>query len=135
MIREIDAAKSTIRVAAYSFTNVGIGEALLSAHKRGVDVQIVVDSENLGNPHSLLVPLARAGLLCYLDKKHSIFHNKYLLIDGDTVITGSANFSKGADESNAENSIILKYNPDLYKKYVINWKLHKEHSIPYIPTE
>ena len=56
--------------------------------------------------------------------------NKIIIIDQETVITGSFNFTKAAEEKNAENLLILK-NKDLARFYVGNWEKHKEHSEPY----
>jgi len=134
IIREIDNARLNIRIQAYSFTSKPIGEALLAANHRGVVVEALLDGENLGNPHSLLVPLARAGVKCYLDRSHAIAHNKIMVIDDDTVITGSFNFTKAAQEKNSENSLIIK-DQIIRDKYLSNWKLHRAHSIAYIPTE
>jgi phosphatidylserine/phosphatidylglycerophosphate/cardiolipin synthase-like enzyme len=50
-----------------------------------------------------------------------------MIIDKETVITGSFNFTKAAEEKNAENLLIIK-NEDLAKVYIENWYKHKEHS-------
>jgi phosphatidylserine/phosphatidylglycerophosphate/cardiolipin synthase-like enzyme len=55
-----------------------------------------------------------------------------MTIDGQTVITGSFNFTKAAEEKNAENLVIIK-SPELAKLYIANWNHHKEHSEPYAP--
>lgn len=126
-VNEINKAESTILLQAYSFTDPKIGAALIAAHKRGVKVIGILDKENLGNPHSLLYPLHQAGILFFLDSKHSIAHNKTIIIDSETVISGSANLTKAADESNAENSIIIK-DRSIATQYTVNWNLHKSHS-------
>ena len=56
--------------------------------------------------------------------------NKIIIIDQETVITGSFNFTKAAEEKSSENLLILK-NKDLARFYVGNWEKHKEHSVPY----
>ena len=41
-------------------------------------------------------------------------HNKVVFIDGETVITGSFNFTKAAEENNAENLLVIRdTNPEL----------------------
>lgn len=70
------------------------------------------------------------GVKTYIDFAHSIAHNKVIIIDGETVITGSFNFTKAAEEHNAENLLILK-NKDLAKQYVDNFSQHKRHSDVY----
>jgi phosphatidylserine/phosphatidylglycerophosphate/cardiolipin synthase-like enzyme len=53
-----------------------------------------------------------------------------MIIDTETVITGSFNFTKAAEEKNAENLLILK-NKELAKPYIDNWNGHKSHSEEY----
>ena len=56
--------------------------------------------------------------------------NKDIIIDGETVITGSFNFTKQAEEKNAENLLVIR-DKALAEKYVENWKAHAEHSESY----
>ncbi len=53
-----------------------------------------------------------------------------MVIDGRIVITGSFNFTKAAEESNAENLLVIQ-DADLAAKYAKNWQEHLEHSVPY----
>ena len=53
-----------------------------------------------------------------------------MIIDRETVITGSFNFTKAAEEKNAENLLIIK-SKELANLYIDNWMKHKEHSEPY----
>jgi phosphatidylserine/phosphatidylglycerophosphate/cardiolipin synthase-like enzyme len=132
IVKEIDQAKSSINIQAYSFTSEQIGAALLAAHTRGVKVNGILDRENLGNPHSLLRPLSAAGLDFYLDGIHAIAHNKVMIIDDAVVITGSYNFTRAAQEKNAENSLIIK-DKSIASQYSTNWLFHKDHSHHYTP--
>jgi len=63
----------------------------------------------------------------FIDSKHAIAHNKIMIIDKATVITGSFNFTKSAEERNAENLLVIK-SKDLAKLYLDNWGEHREHS-------
>lgn len=54
-----------------------------------------------------------------------------MVIDSSTVITGSFNFTKSAEEDNAENLLII-HSPELAAKYIENWKKHAEHSEEYM---
>ena len=69
----------------------------------------------------------------YIDDQHAIAHNKVMIIDGGTVITGSFNFSKAAEQSNAENLLILRGNPPLAALYAQNFRFHLGHATPYQP--
>ena len=65
-----------------------------------------------------------------IDAKHTIAHNKVMVIDGAVVITGSFNFTKAAEEKNAENLLVIR-DRELAGKYVENWKDHAGHSEGY----
>jgi phosphatidylserine/phosphatidylglycerophosphate/cardiolipin synthase-like enzyme len=78
--------------------------------------------------------LANSGIPTYIDSKHAIAHNKIMVIDKETVITGSFNFTKAAEEKNAENLLILK-NKEMASQYLMNWSKHKNHSDSYSGRE
>lgn len=65
-----------------------------------------------------------------IDAAHAIAHNKVMIIDGETVITGSFNFTKAAEEKNAENLLVI-HDRALATKYMENWKEHAGHSAVY----
>ena len=46
-----------------------------------------------------------------------------MVIDGETIITGSFNFTKKAEENNAENLLVIR-SPELATKYTANWNTH-----------
>ena len=126
IVREIGKAKSEILVQAYSFTSKPIAEALIKAKKAGVHVEVILDKSNRTARYSAGDFTAHMGIPTYIDAEHAIAHNKIMVIDRETVITGSFNFTKAAEENNAENLLIVK-SKDLAKTYVDNWNRHKKH--------
>ena len=130
IINEISNAKAEILVQAYSFTSTPIAKALVDAHKRGVQVEAILDKSQRKETYTEATFLANMKVPTYIDDKHAIAHNKIMLIDKETVITGSFNFSKAAEEKNAENLLIIK-SKELAGIYIDNWMKHKEHSEPY----
>jgi phospholipase D len=114
-------AQRTIYVQAYSFTHAGIAKALVQAQRRGVAVSVILDKSNLEDRYSKLSFLLRAGIKVYIDPITGIAHNKVMILDETTVITGSFNFSKAADARNAENVLIL-HQPLLAAQYLRNWQ-------------
>ena len=91
IVRELDKAQSTVLVQAYSFTSYKIAKGLLDAHKRGVKVEIILDKSQKGDQYSSADFLANSGMSVKIDSQHTIAHNKAMVIDGETVITGSFN--------------------------------------------
>ncbi len=56
-----------------------------------------------------------------------------MVIDGQTVVTGSFNFTKAAEENNAENLLVI-HDLALAGRYAANWQVHRAHSEPYART-
>jgi phosphatidylserine/phosphatidylglycerophosphate/cardiolipin synthase-like enzyme len=134
IVKAISEAKSEILVQAYSFTSTPIAKALLEAHKRGVKVEAILDKSQRREKYTSATFLANSRIPTFIDDAHAIAHNKIIIVDGQTVITGSFNFTKAAEEKNAENVLIIN-SPELAKLYIENWKHHKEHSEPYAPRD
>ncbi|MGA3083709.1 MAG: phospholipase D family protein [Thermodesulfobacteriota bacterium] len=130
IIQEIDQAKTEILVQAYTFTSQPIAKALLSAHKRGIKVQVILDKSQRSEKYTSASFMANVGIPTYIDDHHAIAHNKIMVIDRETVITGSFNFTRAAEKRNAENLLIVK-SKELAKPYMDNWNQYKGHSEPY----
>jgi phospholipase D len=122
IIKEIDKAQQRIFVQAYDFTSKPILNALLNAKNRGVDIQIILDKSNLSSKHSLLSQIKNDELNFYIDKSvPSIAHNKIMIIDDISVITGSYNLTEAAEKRNSENLLVIK-DPSVASLYYDNWK-------------
>jgi phosphatidylserine/phosphatidylglycerophosphate/cardiolipin synthase-like enzyme len=75
--------------------------------------------------------LADQGVPTKIDAKHAIAHHKIVLIDGEIIITGSFNFTKAAQEKNAEHVLSIRAQA-LAAQYTQNWQAHAQHSQPYV---
>ena len=131
VVDQINQAKSTLHIQAYQFTSAPIAEAVVNAQKRGVQILVVLDPSQEGERYHVAQFLYNAAIPVHIDRKHAIAHNKIMLIDGRTIITGSFNFTKAAEQSNAENLLILLDKPDLYAAYEKNFQTHLRHSDKY----
>lgn len=129
IIGEIQKAQKSVYVQAYSFTSEEIGAALILAKSRGVAVEVIVDQSQAEGKGSLLKAMQANGVPAAVDGKHAIAHNKVMIIDEATVITGSFNFTVQAEARNAENLVILR-SPALARIYLKNWQEHRAHSAP-----
>ena len=93
ILRSIYAAHHSIHVAAYSFTSKPIAWALLKAFRRGVDVRIVVDESQRYSRYGMAWFLIHQGVPVRLDDRYAIMHNKFMVIDQDTLELGSFNYT------------------------------------------
>jgi phosphatidylserine/phosphatidylglycerophosphate/cardiolipin synthase-like enzyme len=136
IVSALDNAQREVYVQAFSFTSREIAGALLAARHRGVEVQVLADEEQSRRfGAGLLNQLREGGVSVMLDSEHQSAHNKVMIIDpwtsGQTVITGSFNFTYAAQHKNAENLLILRGNARLTEGYLSNWKKHRQHAIPW----
>lgn len=136
IVESIDSAKKQVLVQAYLLTSKKIANALIAAHRRAIDVRVLVDAEQLVKGDSSKVPeLTNAGIPVWLETKYQNAHNKIIVIDATTadaiVITGSFNFTWTAQHKNAENILIARSNPTLASRYALNWERHQHDSSPY----
>ncbi len=115
VLKTINAAKSSICVAAYSFTSKPISQALYYAAKRGVKVKVVADAKANGGKYTATTFLANQGIDVRLNSNYAIMHNKFIVVDDKTVETGSFNYSAAAVKSNAEN--VIWDNPRVASRY------------------
>jgi len=116
MIAHIDSAKSSIYIAIYSFTHDGIASALVRAKERGVEVKVIFDYDQSKNDSSDDELLQMAGILIAFRNGSGYMHNKFMVIDGNVVATGSFNYSQNADTKNDENLIFIE-SADVAAKY------------------
>lgn len=140
IIDAVHAARRQILVQAFSFTHRKIGQALVEARRRGVDVQLIADREQaLKTPNSAIAGMIAAGIPVWVDGNHESAHNKVMVIDAGnsqaTLITGSYNFTYAAQFRNAENLLLIRGNQPLIDAYFKNWRLHREHALAYQPEQ
>ena len=127
IVEALDHARSSILVQAYSFTSATIAQALARAYGRGVQVQVLLDKSQRNQKYTVAGLLSHAGIPTLFDAAHAIAHNKVMIIDNRIVVTGSFNFTKAAEERNAENLLVIS-DVDLADRYTENWRSHQAHS-------
>jgi phosphatidylserine/phosphatidylglycerophosphate/cardiolipin synthase-like enzyme len=127
IIDKVRMAQKHVYVQAYSFTSDRIAKALVEVHKRGVDVKVILDDDK-ADKKSELDFLSRKGIDTYLDSKHEKAHSKVILIDGQTIITGSFNFSDRDEEKKADNLVVIEGKAKLIDAYEANFRAHLGHS-------
>ena len=113
-----------IVVDAVFLRHVIIGDAFLGQH--GADANVLAVA--VGG--TVLFDHVAVEARTFIDAKHAIAHNKIMVIDGATVITGSFNFTKQAETENAENLLIIR-DASIAPKYLGNFDVHLKHSEAY----
>ena len=121
---EIAAASRSLLVQAYNFSESHIVAALVAAHRRGLAVTVIVDKISMHQRGEGVSAILAAGIPVFVDRKPHIAHNKVIVIDDATVITGSFNFSMSAQCCNAENLLVVR-SPALAAAYAANFARRK----------
>ena len=130
VINAIHQAQQSILVSAYSFTSKDIANALLEAKKSGINVKIILDKSQATQKYSSATFFTNQGFEMRIAIKYAIFHDKVMIIDDKTVVTGSFNFTKAAESKNAENVLIIRDNPELAKLYTQDWWYNWKLAVP-----
>lgn len=135
LLKVLDEACTQVRVQAFLLTSRDIAAGLLAAHRRGVDVQILADArQHAEQPASLLAKLREAGIPVWLENRYRNAHNKVIVVDAHSpapvVVTGSYNFTWGAQHLNAENLLVIRGQAPLAERYARNWERHQADAAP-----
>jgi phosphatidylserine/phosphatidylglycerophosphate/cardiolipin synthase-like enzyme len=129
IVKALGDAKRTILVQAYSFTSAPMAKALLDAHTGWVQIQVILHKSQRAEQYSSADFLANQGVPIMIDADHAITHHKVMMIDGEIVITGRFNFTKAAQEKNAENVLIIR-DPALAVQDAQHWDAHQRRRQP-----
>lgn len=108
LIGELEKAQREVNVAIYSLTKPDIAEALIKLADRGVKIQVVMDHEQAAGKYAKDEYLISQNIPVILDKHAGLMHDKFAVIDGQTVLTGSYNWTAGATYKNDENLVIIR---------------------------
>ena len=122
LIQHIDSSQKSIHMAIYSFTHDGIADALIRARQRGVDVKVVFDSDESKISSSVDERIQMAGISIARRNGPGYMHNKFTVIDGNIVATGSFNYSQNADTKNDENLIFIA-SDEIASKFSIDFDI------------
>ena len=130
----LKAARRSILVQAYEITPGPLVAALIDAHRRGVEVRAIVDYKQLTDRRNhddafAVQHLSDAGIPVLVDKPPGIMHDKVMIIDGDTVVTGSFNYTYSAEHRNVENLLAI-HDPALAAQYLQHWQSRASDSRP-----
>lgn len=109
-----DGAHTTIDLAIYQFDLQVLSDALLRAQARGVRLRVVTDSDSLNMDG--IVALVKAGVPVMPDQRQAIMHDKFAVIDGAAVWTGSMNYTFN-DAYRNDNNVIAIQSPELAQNY------------------
>ena len=121
ILAELSQAMKSIHVAAYALTDSEIADRLIELHKRGVEVVVYLDRRQAAGRGNKVRLLRRAGMQVLIKRGRYLMHDKYIIIDRCTVITGSYNFS-GSARRQDNNVVVLEHCLTRAREYEADFK-------------
>jgi hypothetical protein len=120
IIELLQTAKSEVFVASAWFNDNELYDALLSL-PRTVKVKVLIKKDEERNTLDWM-NLGDCGIKVYQlikeSEGRSLMHNKFCVIDNETVITGSYNWTNGANYNNYENIVVIQNDDELCEQYI-----------------
>lgn len=107
IIEELKKAQKSIKFMAFSYTDKDMANIMIEKKKLGLSVEGAFDECLLGQS-SVYYMLKAGKVFSMKDGNQALLHHKTIIIDNETVINGSFNFSKSAEERNNEDFVIIK---------------------------
>jgi len=105
LLQALDGATRSVDMAIYDLDLMDVRDALLRAWRRGVEVRLVLESDNLGT--AAVHDLVAAGVPLVADRRPALMHDKFTVIDGREVWTGSMNYTVNDAYFNDNNLVRL----------------------------
>ncbi len=118
LIQLLHSAKRTVFAAFYELESIEVAQALIARHENGVDVKLVTDSDYAGR--DALRMCRDAGIFVAQDNRSAFMHNKFCVVDGQWVWTGSTNITGNGFYRNNNNSLLIA-SPLLADNYTIEF--------------
>lgn len=101
-------AQKSVKIAMFTWTRYDLADAVISAHQKGLDVQVVLDrNASQGVSQKIADKLSSAGIDVRVNQGDELLHHKLLIIDDETLLNGSANWTKAAFTVNDDCFLIL----------------------------
>jgi phosphatidylserine/phosphatidylglycerophosphate/cardiolipin synthase-like enzyme len=122
ILDELRKAEHEIYVAVAWFNDTEIFNILLNKASEGRKVELLIsnDPNNFGESNSLNFNelIENGGKVSRLITENALMHNKFCVIDGCTLITGSYNWTFGAFYKNLENIVIIENDTTLCETFI-----------------
>lgn len=91
----------------YTFTDLVSADALIEARDRGVEVKIYLDRSQVYARYTQSRYFVRNTMVVRISSNRYIMHNKFAIVDSELLITGSYNWTMGANTKNDENIMVV----------------------------
>lgn len=132
LVHLIDSAKKSVKIAMFTWTRKDLAEATIRAKLRGLQVEVAMDKNSaLGSSKYIANMFLEGQLPTYINQNDGLLHYKFMWIDSNILVNGSANWTKAAFTQNRDCFMIIYNLTDSQKKLMNNlWKVIIAESAP-----
>lgn len=106
VIERLQKAAKKARICVFTISDDVISHEIVTAHRRGVRVEVITDNDKMDDLGSDIRTLHRAGVTVYIDRTPAHMHHKFAVIDSRWLLNGSFNWTRSATMSNHENVLV-----------------------------
>ena len=117
IVNQIKTAVRQLQICVFTISDDHITDAIITAHKRGMDIRVITDNDKSLDQGSDIELLARQGVAVKMDRTSNHMHHKFMIMDGKALITGSYNWTRSAALYNHEN-ILLTQDAGVVKSFL-----------------
>lgn len=108
IIKQISGAITQIKICVFTISDDRISHAIMTSHKKGLDIKVITDNDKSFDMGSDVGRLAQAGIAVKMDSTPNHMHHKFMVVDDRALITGSYNWTQSAARYNHENILLTK---------------------------
>ncbi len=137
----VQRAQKSLDLAVYDITEPSIIAALVRAHQRGVRVRVLTDSDSLNPGRHTAVNIQAmmdAGIPVRGDDRTALMHHKFMIMDGNELLTGSLNLTYNSlyrDNNNtlkiSSSQLAANYQAEFNRMFEQGLMGPNDHVIPY----
>ena len=102
----LTAARVTIDISVFTISDDLLSDAIVTAHKRGIQVRLITDNDKAHDQGSDIFKLIGQGIDVRMDKTESHMHHKFAIVDKSILVNGSFNWTRSATVYNHENILV-----------------------------
>lgn len=110
------AARETLDISVFTISDDRLSDAIIAAHKRGIQVRLITDNDKALDQGSDIARLIDHGIDVRTDNTENHMHHKFAVVDKCILVNGSFNWTRSATDYNQEN-ILVTNEPKLVAAY------------------
>ena len=103
----METALDELLICVFTISDDRLSDAIQRAHRNGLTVRVLSDNDKLDDRGNDIERLAASGVDVRTDHSPEHMHHKFMVVDGQTVLTGSYNWTRSAETRNEENLVVL----------------------------